>query len=153
MECAIRADRVTSPAEAFLRQLSKGLWVSDSDRGRLPDDAQIDDYVKLLAWCRLLAEEGIPPYTHAVNHLGEGIWEFKIGTKRLTFYDTPGGGSYWPKPRRTEHLPGDDFWWFPDFDEFVRLGHAFPKRSQRTAPADIRESHHVRREDLAHDAE
>lgn len=153
MECAVRADRVTSPVEAFLRQLSKGFWVPDPDRGQLPDDAQIDDYLKLLAWCQLLAEEGVPPYTHAVNCLEDGIWEFKIGAKRLSFYDTPGDGGYQPKVRRTEHRPGDEFWWFPDFDEFIRLGHAFPKRGQRTPAADIRESRQVRREDLAHDAD
>lgn len=151
VECALREDQ-TSPAEDFLRLLGKGMWKPDPDATRLPDRDQVHDYIKLLTWCQLLAEEGVPPYRHAVNSLGEGIWEFKLGAKRLTFFDTPGDGTYRPKRRRTERWRVDDqFWWFPEFDEFVRLGHAFAKHSQSTSLVDLREAAEVRKEDLAHD--
>jgi hypothetical protein len=154
VECAIREDGVTSPAAAFLDQLAEGVWVEDPDLSGLPDDAQIGDHDKLLVWCQILADDGVPPYTHAVNYLENGIWEFKIGAKRLSFYDTPGDGTYEAKHKirdRDDAKNDDQFWWFPEFDPDVRLGHAFPKLQQRTRPEDLRASFQVREEDLRHD--
>ncbi|MGX7676776.1 hypothetical protein [Plantactinospora sp. DSM 117369] len=145
---------MTSPAAAFLDQLASGSWVEDPDLSGLPDDAQIGDCDKLLAWCQLLADDGLPPYTHAVNYLQDGIWEFKIGAKRLSFYDTPGDGSYIPKAKikdRDEAVNDDEFWWFPDLDPEVRLGYAFPKLGPKALPDDIATSFKVREEDLSHD--
>ena len=160
VECAVRADGVTSPAAAFLDHLAEGVWAEDPDfQGRpdqgVPDDAQIGDFDKLLAWCQLLADDGVPAYRGAVNSLNDGMWEFKVGAKRLSFFDTPGDGSYEPKPRITDRdeadRPDEEYWWFPDFDEYIRLGYAFSKNSQRTDPRDIRETLQVREEDLSHD--
>ncbi|MEV0136850.1 hypothetical protein AB0H83_51555 [Dactylosporangium sp. NPDC050688] len=155
IECAVRQDG-TSPAEWFLDQLKDGVWEDDPDMTKLPDDAQISDFYKLMSWLEVFAEEGLPPYQHAVNYLEEGIWEFKIGAKRLTFYDTPGNGSFVPKPKiRDEDVTEykDEFWWFPEFDEFVRLGHFFPKLGRWALDSDIDEAVAVRKEDIQHDKE
>lgn len=154
IECAVRADGVTSPASAFLEHLSQGTWVEDPDfGGKIPDDAQIGDYDKLLTFFQILADEGEPAYAGAVNSLNDGIWEFRIGAKRLSFFDTAGDGSYTPKnrPESAAAASKGKYYWFPDFDVFVRLGHAFPKTGQRTTGEDIDETLIVREEDIQHD--
>lgn len=154
VECAVREDGVVAPAAAFFDQLADGMWADDPDATGLPDDAQIGDRHKLLAWCQLLADDGVPPYVHAVNYLEDGVWEFKIGAKRLSFYDTPGDGTYRPKEKvrdRSLAQHDDEYWWFPDFDPLVRLGHAFPKVGPKTRIDDIKISFKVREEDLSHD--
>ncbi|WP_410794081.1 hypothetical protein [Kribbella sp. C-35] len=156
VECAIDANGV-SPAADFLRALQEGVLEPDPDSkvDELPDDAQIDDYTKFVTWAQLLADDGVPPYQRAVNDLDNGVWEFKKGSKRLTFYDTWGDGTYTPKlrytDRRTCEYPDDDFWWFPKFDELIRLGHAFLKDGQKAPPADVTQAERIREEDLRHD--
>jgi len=153
VECAVREDGETSPARTFLEQLGSGSWPGDPDEPDLPSDAQIRDCDKLLAWCQMLADDGVPYYTHAVNYLRDGMWEFKIGAKRLSFFDTTGDGNYTPKPKLDSRPPEvtDEFWWFPSLDPYVRLGHAFPKTGQKTKPTDIAETLTVRKEDVSHD--
>jgi hypothetical protein len=153
IECAVRADGTTSPAAAFLDHLSQGSWIEDPVFTELPDDAQIDHYDKLLVFCRELADTGEPCYAGAVNDLREGVWEFKLGAKRLSFFDTPGDGTYKPKlrPKTAAEASGGEYYWFPDFDEFIRLGHAFPKTSAKTSAHDIELTLAIREEDLGHD--
>lgn len=154
IECAVRADGVTSPAADFLDDLSQGNWVADPDFDEFPDDAQISDYDKLLTFFKVLADEGEPCYAGAVNSLDGGIWEFKLGAKRLSFFDTPGDGTYEPKGRPksvAEAVRGSEYYWFPNFDEYVRLGHAFPKTGQRTTSNDLDLTLVVREEDIEHD--
>ncbi|WP_144022855.1 hypothetical protein [Asanoa hainanensis] len=154
IECAVRSDGLTSPAADFLDQLSRGMWIEDPDFGEhFPDDAQISDYDKLLTFFQTLADRGEPCYGRAVNDLDDGIWEFKLGAKRLSFFDTPGDGTYYPKlrPRTADEASGGDYYWFPNFDEYVRLGHAFPKTGRQTTDRDLELTLVVREEDLEHD--
>lgn len=155
VECAVRLD-LTSPADEFLTALSQGMWSQDPDAEELPADAQLSDYDKFIVWCGMLADSGVPERRSAVNYLGHGIWEFKHGAKRLSYYDTPGDGTYTAKgkirDRRTSDYADDDtWWWYPLFDRIIRLGHAFPKVSQEAAPADVAECRATRTEDLSHD--
>jgi hypothetical protein len=156
VECAVCADG-GSPAADFLDDLAAGMWQPDPDAVTLPDDAQLKDRDVFLAFCKQLADTGLPSFAGAVNELDHGIWEFKRGAKRLSFYDTPGDGSFEPKYRiddfRYSNHPQEDYWWFPDFDDFIRLGHAFPKTGQKAGQLNIDETLRVRREDLEHDRE
>jgi hypothetical protein len=153
VECAVRADKITSPASDFLDHLKQGAWTEDPDFTDLPDDAQIAHHDKFLVFCRILAETGLPCYRGAVNDLRDGVWEFKLGAKRMSFFDTHGDGTYEPKLRpanASEALPGE-FYWFPYFDDYIRLGHAFPKTGQKTTEEDIDLTLTVREEDVEHD--
>ncbi len=100
----------------------------------------------------MLAMEGrLPKYKF--NKLDNGVWELKVGIFRLSFYDTDGKGGYLPKegdPVLTwnQKIEYRDL---PEFDEFIRLGHAFNKRGNRTDPVDIKATKRVRTEDLKHD--
>ncbi|WP_432978620.1 hypothetical protein [Dactylosporangium sp. CA-233914] len=155
IECAVREDG-SSPAAWFLEQLRQGSWEEDPDTTGLPDDAQIGDYYKLMTWFEMLANDGLPAYQRAVNYLEEGIWEFKLGAKRLTFFDTPGDGTFTPKPKildRDLAVNDDDFWWFPEFDPVIRLGHFWPKMGKWAESEDIDEAVAVREEDIQHDKE
>ena len=153
IECAVRADGVTCPAWEFLECLAKGMWAEDLDATSLPDDAQLEDRDKFLYFCYQLANTGEPAHGTAVNYLVNGIWEFKRGKKRLAFHDTPGDGTYTPKLKGDggEHTAAYRYWWFPNFDEYVRLGHAFPKLDAQTEDFDIEEALAIRTEDLQHD--
>lgn len=81
------------------------------------------------------------------------MWEFKLGAKRLSFFDTPGDGTYKPKlrPATADAASRGKYYWFPDFDENIRLGHAFPKTGQRTTHEDLEMTSIVREEDIEHD--
>ncbi|HKS98463.1 MAG TPA: hypothetical protein VJT31_02945 [Rugosimonospora sp.] len=154
VECAVAEDG-GSPAATFLDQLACGTWVEDPDfQPPPPDDDQIDDYDKILEWCRILADEGVPPYRTAVNYLGSGIWEFKLGRKRISFFDTPGDGTYSEKVRiddRSLADTDDDYRWFPNLDERVRLGYVFPKLGEKAGQRNIDRCRQVREEDVNHD--
>jgi hypothetical protein len=154
IECAVCSDG-DSPASDFLDDLAAGLWQPDPDTESLPSDAQLKDRDIFLEFCKRLADTGLPAYVTAVNDLNDGIWEFKRGAKRLSFYDTPGNGTYEPKYRirdfRESSHPHEDYWWFPDFDDFIRLGHAFPKLGNAAGDLNINETQRVRREDVEHD--
>ena len=105
---------------------------------------------------QLFADMGYPNNQYCtVNELQDGVWEFKLGRVRVSFYDTDGRGSYNAKRRVISivdsEFPDEEFWWLPLFDEDLRLGHCFGKTTQRTEDEDISETLRVREEDLAHD--
>jgi hypothetical protein len=156
IEYAVCADG-SEPALDFLLKLRDGLLEDDPDNpsNELPDDAQISDFDHFLLACRHLAEYSEPKHSGQVNELENGIWEFKRASKRITWFDTDGVGGYSPKykirDRRGSPYEASDFWWFPDFDQTIRLGHAFSKRGSRTSQHDLQLSEQVREEDLDHD--
>ncbi len=133
--------------------LKAGVW----DRGNEtePNDEQLSDWHRFLDAIRYWADTGEPRYRDAVKALGDGIWEFRYGDKRLTFYDTDGKGGYTAKLHIRDHAeadaPNTRYWQIPYFDKFIRLGHAFTKVSQKTLDLDLDEARRVREEDLAHD--
>jgi len=145
------------PAKRMLDELKAGLLHRDPDHQEgepWPDEAQPHDWAKLMTLIRHVAEQGIPPHGRAVNDLIDGIWEFKRGSKRVSFFDTPGDGTYSPKLRITDRALAsndDDYWWFPDFDDLIRLGHAFVKTDTRTSEPDLERCPRVREEDVAYD--
>lgn len=154
--CAVTKDG-TSPATEVLEQFSAGLWEADPDTESMPDDAQIKDYDLFLAAMEYFAENGIPHSSQVqLNSLRQGIWEFKIHRKRFSFFDTDGFGRKLEpvkfKNREQCSYPEDeDFWHVPDFEHRIRLGHCFPKLSEKTTEKDIRRTLQVRAEDLEHD--
>lgn len=154
VECAVRSDGATSPASEFLDALHKGMWTDDTDAEGFPDVTQIQHHHRLIAWIQRLADFGVPDRRSAVNALNDGVWEFKPGgIKRLSFYDTPGDGTYTAKSWGDGPGDGSEFWWFPEFDDYIRLGHAFAKDDQKTRDGDIEITLLVREEDLRHDEE
>lgn len=150
--CAVVADGVSSPAATLLEELKEGMW-ADPQADVLPDEYQPRLRTRLLAHITELAKTGdLPP--RAYNRLEDGVWEIKVEGIRLTFYDTDGAGGWVPKQgetvptwdgRQRHELPDD-------FDQYVRLGHHFPKKGQKAARADIDRSIEVRTEDVSHDA-
>ncbi|GJF08915.1 hypothetical protein NGTWS0302_33040 [Mycolicibacterium cyprinidarum] len=149
VDCAVRSDG-SAPAGDFLDALKNSRWES----GDSPDE-QVDDYSWFLNAIRHWAKTGEPIYRNAVNALDDGIWEFKRGDKRLTFYDTDGHGGYIAKWRIRDHAdadaPDSTHWQIPNFDLLVRVGHAFTKRSEKTGASDLAAAADVREEDLSHD--
>jgi hypothetical protein len=157
IECAVRTDG-TAPAEEFLTTLAAGEWSADPHH-RPPGDAeQIHDYARLLAKMEHVGRHGMPDTSTSVEYLHSGVWEFKHGARRLTYWDTPGDGSFSPKPKleaadqRTSVCPDDGYWWYPDMDTCLRLGPAWPKTGQKAPPEGIEEATMTREEDCAHDA-
>lgn len=152
IECAWATDG-SEPAGQFLDELKRGMWDGDPDDSERPSDEQIYDYPAILAILRKVATDGEPPHARAVNHLERGVWEFKRGNKRLSFFDTPGDGTFVEKPRILDRADGVDseYWWFPDFDTQLRLGHCFAKQGEVALPEDVRRSVDLREEDVTHD--
>lgn len=152
VDCAVRADG-HSPAGQFLDALRDRTW--ERTETSEPLDEQIDDYHWFLNAIRHWANTGEPVYRDAVKALEDGVWEFRHGDKRLTFYDTDGSGGYVPKLPIQHHAdaeaPDSEFWQIPYFDRLIRLGHAFTEVSQKTLKHDLEESWKVREEDLEHD--
>lgn len=152
VDCAARTDGST-PAGQFLDALKNGAWNQSALEG--PVDDRIDDYHWFLNAIKYWAENGEPVYRDAVKALDDGVWEFRHGDKRLTFFDTDGQGNYIAKLPIRDHAdadaPDSEYWQIPNFDRLIRLGHAFTKVSQRTLPHDLSESQQVREEDLTHD--
>lgn len=152
VDCAVRGDgRV--PAGQFLDALKEGAWDQHKESGA-PDE-QISEYHWFLNAIRYWANTGEPVYRDAVKALEDGIWEFRHGDKRLTFFDTDGKGGYTAKLPITSHAdaeaPDSEHWRIPYFDNLIRVGHAFTKVSQKTLKRDLAESQTTREEDLAHD--
>jgi hypothetical protein len=152
VECAIR-ENGSCPAGQFLDALKSGSWNHNDEAG--PSDEQIDDYHWFLDAIRHWTRTGEPKYKDAVKALKDGVWEFRHGDKRLTFYDTDGRGGYIAKHPILEHTkadaPDSQYWQIPNFGELIRLGHAFSKVSQKTLDRDLDEALRIREEDLAHD--
>lgn len=149
VDCAVRSDGST-PAGDFLDALRSSSW----DSGESADE-RIDDYSWFLNAIRHWANTGEPVYRGAVKALNDGMWEFRHGDKRLTFYDTNGRGGYTAKrpihDRADADAPDSAYWQIPNFDLLVRVGHAFTKRSQKTPASDLAAAAVVRQEDLSHD--
>lgn len=152
VECAIAADG-SSPAALFLDRLKEGLWDGDANDTDRPSDEQLYDYAKFIALIGHVAREGEPPHARAVNYLRSGVWEFKHSNKRISFYDTPGDGTWTEKGRVETREDGHDseYWWFPDFDMIIRLGHCFAKQSQVARQEDVDRAVAVREEDIRYD--
>lgn len=94
VDCAVREDG-SAPAGVFLDALKKGVW--DQNEESEPLDEQISDYHWFLNAIRHWANTGEPVYRDAVKALEDGVWEFRHGDKRLTFFDTDGNGGYTAK--------------------------------------------------------
>lgn len=155
VEHAVCADMTTPSLEAW-RAMEQGAWEEDPDLEDVPDDAQIKHSQKFRAGIEFFADYGYPNNSFCtVNALKDGIWEFRLGSKRISFYDTDGRGGWAPKHKvlsiNDSAYPDSDFWWIPDMDESIRLGHCFGKTGQKTDPQDIEETLRVREEDTAHD--
>lgn len=153
---ALREDGSCPSLSAFT-EMSEGRWEEDPDLQDVPDEAQIAHSDKFIAGIEFFAEYGYPNNRYCtVNALRGGVWEFKLGRKRVSFFDTDGRGGFLPKPKVRERTDSefpddDDFWWLPRFDENVRIGHCFGKNSQKTEADDLEESERVREEDVKHD--
>lgn len=138
--------------------MAAGEWTEDPDLESIPDDAQITQAQKLRTGIEWFAERGVPNNAYCtVNNLRDGVWEFRLGRVRISFYDTDGEGSYTPKLRVRDIREADpdsgQFWWLPTFDEYVRLGHCFGKQTDKTEEDDIAATLQIREEDLEHDHE
>lgn len=153
VECAARED-LTSPADEFLNMLREGTWEDDPDLAQIPDDEQVNDYYQLIHKMTFVADYGEPERGSDVNYLDSGIWEFKVGVKRLAFYDTDGQGNWVPKKKILdikEAVPGAKIWWFPEMDGYLRLLNYWGKVSPKADPADIDEAITIAGEDVKHD--
>lgn len=146
VEYAVKTDS-REPAKEFLNRLGSGM-VEVRDVSN-PDEKQPGYKAKLLGTIFDFAEgEDIP--NRSYNFLSDGIWEFKAGDMRVSFYDTDGNGDFDPKnwqkdsPFSKAQLPDE-------FDEQVRLGHSFAKPDSSTSADDLMECATVRTEDLEHD--
>jgi hypothetical protein len=157
---ALESDGVTSPAENALKLMLTGNWPEDPEAAKegFPSDTQIDRRAQLVAGIKYFARNGVPAWSQCgVNALRDGIWEFKEGEKRISFFDTDGSGNYTPKrkfkDREKSDYPDDPDWEIPSFERDVRLGHCFgkPWGQRTTEQEDLDESARVRMEDLAHD--
>lgn len=154
VQCAARADG-SSPARGFLDELKEGIWADDPDSEEIPDDEQIKDYHRLINAIRYVARNGEPERKDDVKYLRDGIWEFRVASKRLAFFDTHGDGSFSAKPKISNRddspSPASDAWWFPEFDRILRLANAWPKVGEKARELDMDEAVRIREEDLAHD--
>lgn len=147
IENAVRLDG-TEPAALFIDLLDQGKMIVNEEElvdEYLPKDAShvraaIDD----LAEGRELA-------SNRYNELRDGIWELKSGDVRVSFYDTDGAGQFTPKSGAVTQTHWRKIIELPDFDDYIRLGHCFPKQSRATAESDITLTKTVRLEDLSHD--
>ena len=148
---------MSSPAREFLAALKAGTLPSDTDDADagLEPDERFSDYSWFMNTIMQFAKDGEPPYKRAINYLRSGIWEFKHGSKRITFYDTEGGGRFWEKEEIVDYAdadePDSDYWHVPNFATEIRLGHCFLKDGERTSESDLIEAEKVREEDLNHD--
>lgn len=151
VSCAVLKDGVTSPGVDLLEQLSDRMW-PDPKAQVLPDERQVTTKRQFLAQVQHLSDFGeLEP---GFNRLREGIWELKFWRLRVTFFDTPGDGTYFPKYGEDNHdWSGRNSPLLPEFDEYIRVGHCFGKTTPQTEPKDISRSIRVREEDLAHDCD
>lgn len=149
VSCCLLEDGVSSPVTTLLDELNNGVW-PEPNVTDFPDEYQANYRSRLLAEIEHLCALGVPARDY--DYLTEGIWEFKIAGLRVTFFDTPGDGTYSPKVGERATASGPRRFHFPDeFDEFVRLGHYFGKDTGKTRQEDLRSAKKIRKEDLAHD--
>jgi hypothetical protein len=141
-----------------MEALKEGTWLNDPEFKPPKDTEQVSDYFKLLSKITYLARFGEPDTSTSVNVLGNGIWEFKHGARRVTYWDTPGDGTFSPKQRVAGVADWDgeeygSFWWYPAMDEVLRLGCGWPKTGPKAPSNLIAEAESIRVEDLKHDGE
>lgn len=155
VECAVRQD-LSSPAREFVDQMGSGTWKDDPHFAGAPDEGQIYDMAKFVSEAEYIAHNGFPSRMSAVNHLRDGIWELKFGKHRLAYFDTPGDGTFTPKPPPSDsaEVPlehQNEFWQYPHMDQVLRLSNGFGKTDQKTEPQHIESARQIRDEDVAHD--
>jgi hypothetical protein len=155
VECAVRSDG-SSPAGQWLAEMKAGVRRGDPRHLPPEDREQIHDYWKILAKVEYVGTYGRPERRSDVNDLEAGTWEFRHGVRRLSYWDTPGDGTFQPKLRVKDvrTIPEDerdDFWWYPRMDVVLRLGCAWDKDGPLAPPAKIVEACLIREEDVAHD--
>lgn len=150
IECAVRAD-FSSPVSEFLDQLAAGRFEVRRNPELDSLEAQSNLYMRFVAGMEFLAEHGeLPQGSLTFNSLEDGIWEFKPGSLRVTFFDTDGRGNHIAKRRERNFVTGQ-IPWPDDYDYFLRLATAFEKRGRRAEPGHIYTAKKVREEDLEHD--
>jgi hypothetical protein len=154
-ECAVRAD-LSSPAREFVEAMGQGDWADDPYFTSPPDGDQLHDMAKFLAEVEHIVKWGVPSRMSAINHLQHGVWEIKCGRHRLAYFDTPGDGTYLPKPpvedghRLPKHLQ-TEFWRYPSMDEVLRVTNGFSKTQQKAPPEQVALAVTIRDEDVQHD--
>ena len=154
VECAVRADGITSPVANFLDQLREKTWLPEPDDTHpVEPDEQPSAYAWLIQKIAYFADEGEFPHVGDWNQLRNGIWEIKRWHIRVTFFDTDGHGSYTPKIIQRIHTGGGGYFPLPNFDPFIRLGTVFTKATQKTPQHELEYAEQIRREDIAHDRE
>lgn len=147
IENAVRLDG-TEPAGLFMDLLRQGKVIVN-------EEEQVDEYLPrdashVKAAIKDFAEGRELP-SNRYNKLRDGIWEFKSGDVRVSFYDTDGAGGFTPKFGTVKQTHWRTIVELPEFDDSIRLGHCFPKQSRTTAESDIALTKTVRLEDLSHD--
>lgn len=155
IEYAVRADG-SRPAKTFMDLLKEGMWRDDPHQDDFPSDEQISDWASLLNHMKYFASHGECQRPKQMNALEEGLWEFKAATQRLTFFDTPGDGTYEAKFKITDRAESPDpdsenYWWVPEFDDYLRLANFWPKVGDMADPLDIAEGLKIREEDIEYD--
>ncbi|WP_139195163.1 hypothetical protein [Curtobacterium sp. MCBA15_001] len=147
------------PASVMLADLARGQWKADTDHldgDEWPDTRQVSDKFKLLQIIRTFADTGLPTHARAINELENGIWEFKHGVKRMSFYETDGNGSVFKTTqiRAVNESPRGEqakYWWIPQFAPQIRVGFCFAKDGKTAGADNISECERVRKEDLDYD--
>ncbi len=111
-----------------------------------------------LAKIEHLARTGTPSRQSDIGYLVDGIWELRHHHHRFAFYDTPGDGTWEPKPPNDDwndldpEQQADPFWRFPHMDGVLRITNAWPKTEQRAPQAALDLAGQIREEDAHHDA-
>lgn len=163
VECAVRADG-SSPAYEWLDALRRGASPGDPLYQPPEDPEQVHDYFTLLARLESLGRNGCPGKVDEAKHLEDGVWEIRYGTRRVSYWDTPGDGTYTPKypVKDVRELPparrdGSDgwawpYWRYPRMDAVLRVGPGWHKTGDFAPPEKIVEALDTREEDASHDA-
>ena len=136
--------------------MRRGARTEDPNHNPPRDSEQVHDYYKMLAKIEHLGVYGEPQYRSDVKHLRSGIWEFRHGARRVSYWDTSGDGTYEPKVpvKDSRKVPQEElreFWWYPNMDCVIRLGCAWDKDGELAPPEKIVEALAIREEDAAHD--
>lgn len=153
ISCAVCADG-RAPAGEFLDELAEGAWRKGLELGDKKLD-QVDEADRFMALMSRYSSRGELRGEHQINGLGRGIWEFKVSTKRLSFFDTDGAGAFVSRSvfrdRGQADRPQSNIWHIPTLEFHLRLADGFPKRGQSTPRQPIDWAHRIREEDLTHD--
>lgn len=143
-----------SPAAEFLDDLAAGAWQEGIALGDSALD-QVADADMFVAQMKRYAKTGELGGRHQINGLGRGIWEFKVGAKRLSFFDTDGLGGFTSRGPFTDQASSDrptsKIWHMPTLERRLRLADGFPKRGQTTPSKPINWAHKIRKEDVEYD--